>query len=98
MELTWQKIKTYKQWVTLSEQKQKEEYDSWNAYEGEGQNILIEVSKHFKEKYKKQKDVVEISQGLYHGGMWIIDVSVKKGASSIIPKTFQGIPIMKFYK
>ena len=93
-----QKIKTYKQWVTLSEQKQKEEYDSWNVYEGEGENILIEVFKNFKENYTQKKGVEEVSCGLYHGGMWIIEVSVKKGAILRIPKNFQGIPIMKFHK
>jgi len=93
-----QRIKTYKHWSILSDREKDVEYNSWNVYEGEGQNILEEVIKHFKEKYKHHKDILEIDKGLYHGGLLIISATIRKSKKPRLPKSFEGFPVMKFYK
>jgi hypothetical protein len=42
-----QKVKTYRDWLKLSDQEREIEYFSWNVYESEGLNIAKEAVKRF---------------------------------------------------
>ena len=72
-------------------------YTSWNPYQGEGRQIVEPLARLFEKKYKRSADVVSVSQGVYHGGDWIIGVTVRVGYKSKFPETFYGIRVMKFY-
>jgi len=88
---------TFKQWLKLSPEEQKKIYESWDKYKGEGEEIIKEVCKLFKEKFKRYRDVVNVSYGVYHGGDWIISVSLRVGHNVKVPDTFYGIRVVKLY-
>jgi hypothetical protein len=85
-----QKVKTHRDWLKLSDQERETEYFSWNVYESEGLNIVKEAVKRFMKKYKERKNILKVGAGIYHGGIWTIDVTFEKNKRHYLPKSFEG--------
>ena len=88
----------YKQWLVLSATEQKALMRSWNPYEGDGSDILREAFSCFKKEFGKPEGVINTHCGLYHGGILIIGVTVRKGSHVHVPKSFGGFPVVKMVK
>ena len=88
---------SFRKWLTLSPQERRSIYDSWNRYRGEGKDILKCTYRSFKKELARSKDIVNISYGLYHGGDWVISVTVRVGHSLKISEQYLGFRIIKLY-
>lgn len=92
------KENNYKKWIVMSDAQREETMRKWNPYEGDGSEIVKLVEKKFKEEHGKDSRILNISAGLYHGGMYIIGVTIKKSVEVNIPLKFLGFTVMKFWK
>ena len=88
----------YTKWLALSDDERQVIMRSWNPYEGDGMDILKEVFAHFQKQFGKPKGVVNTHCGLYHGGVLIIGVTIRKGSHVHLPNVFEGFPIIKMVK
>ena len=86
---------SYDQWLSLSEEERASVLASWNPYEGDGHQILEEACERFRLQVANHEGVQSVHCGLYHGGVYIIGVSVWKGARLRLPKQFEGFPVVK---
>lgn len=93
-----QRIMSYDEWCGLSDEDRRKEYLNWNAYIQEGLDILKKTITALKNKYKDKQGIIEITNGLYHGGLWVINITLSKDKRIKVPKTFMGFPIMKSYR
>jgi len=89
---------SYKEWLALSDAERKAVTHSWNPYEGDGAGIVREAFARFQEDFGKPEGVVNMHCGLYHGGVLIIGVTVKKGSHVRVPRSFEGFPVVKMVK
>lgn len=90
-----QKVKSYSEWKSLPKDAQEQEYKSWDVYKGEGQDIILAAIKEMEAMYKKENPGLKISKGIYHGGILVIDIVVKKNSKIRLPRFFNGFPVMK---
>jgi hypothetical protein len=88
----------YENWLSMSDEERNQIIRSWNPYEGDGHEILEKAFERFKESFGKPKGVLHLHCGLYHGGMFIIGVTVSKGSRVQVPKSFEGFPVIKMVK
>ena len=88
---------SFQEWLALGEEERKLIYDSWDRYRGDGEGIVAEACRLFKEVFKKHKDIVNISYGLYHGGDWIISITLRVGYDLKIPDEYLGFGVVKLY-
>jgi hypothetical protein len=95
--LIMQRIKKYEDWCLLSDEDKKKEYVNWDTYAQEGLNLLELAIEEVKKKYNGNKAISEISGGLYHGGLWVINIRLKNKKQDKLPKYFRGFPIMESY-
>jgi hypothetical protein len=66
---------TFAEWLSLSDAERANTASGWNAYGGEGREILIEVTEDFRAKYGNIPGVEITGFGVYHGGSWVITVT-----------------------
>jgi len=90
--------KSYEYWENLTDKERERIIKTWNPYQGDGAQIIYGVLKSFKEKYENKEGIKEIDSGIYHGGIYMIIATVKKGAQVRLPKSYKGIMVMKFYE
>jgi len=88
---------TFEKWIKLSPEDQRLIYEAWDRYKGEGEGIVLEACKLFKEAFKEYKEIVNVNHGVYHGGDWVISVSLRVGHNIRIPDMFYGIKVIKLY-
>lgn len=93
-----QRIKDYKIWSNLSEEEKQAEILNWNVYLGEGKDILHASIKELYGKYKSNNGIIKITNGIYHGGIWVICITIKRGRKIKIPSEYNGFLIMKSYE
>lgn len=86
---------TYEAWLHLADEERQHIVRSWDPYAGEGQELLREAGERFREAYGQQVGVRDIHWGLFHGGTYIIGVSVEKGSRPQLPATFDGFPVVR---
>jgi hypothetical protein len=88
----------YREWLSLSEEERQAVVRAWNPYEGDGAELLKEAFSNFKQRYSTTEGVIEMQSGLYHGGILIIGVAVKKGYRVRLPRVFEGFPVVKMVR
>ena len=93
-----QKIFDLKSWRDLSDKEKEAELMIWDVYAGEGKDILAAIIKELKCVYEQEKGIISIFDGLYHGGILVICVDLKKGSKVEIPSKYQGFHVMKSYQ
>ena len=93
-----QKITDYQKWVGLAEREKEKELFNWNIYAGEGKDILYAAIRNLHSRYKNEKEVIKITDGVYHGGIWVICIIIKKGSKVKIPSKYEGFLIMKSHE
>jgi hypothetical protein len=69
------RIPTFAEWLALSDAERRNEASRWNAYAGEGHEIVTEVTEDFRVKYGAIPGVDVTGLGIYHGGDWVIGVT-----------------------
>jgi len=90
---------TPEQWFSLSEKKRKSIYSSWDIYKGDGIGILKAVLERFRRDYVNKNGIININSGLYHGGDWIISVTIEWNYKDEVklPNDYYGFTVQKFY-
>lgn len=91
-------LSKYDEWLSLSDENRIKIMRSWNPYEKEGGEFAKIACERFKETVKDIEEIEDISFGIYHGGLWIISVAVKKGTKIKVPEFFEGFPILVFHR
>lgn len=97
MNVTKRNIPSFQAWLKLSDKERARIQHSWNPYAGEGEPIVKAAYRRFKKKFGGSRDMANISYGVYHGGDWVISVTLKVGYRVAIPKMFLGIWVVKLY-
>jgi hypothetical protein len=69
------RIPTFAEQLALSDAERRNEASRWNAYAGEGHEIVAEVTEDFRVKYGTIPGVDVTGLGIYHGGDWVIGVT-----------------------
>ena len=88
----------YSRWLEMSEENREKLKRSWNPYEGQGSDMLKYAFERFKREFPIRGDIQSLHCGVYHGGIHVIGVTVKKGSRVRIPKKFEGFPVLKVEK
>ena len=88
---------SFQDWLKLTDKERARVQRSWNPYAGEGEPIVRAAHRQFKKKFGGSRDITNISYGVYHGGDWVISVTLKVGYRVAIPKMFLGIWVVKLY-
>ena len=66
---------SFTKWLKLSNLERAEIMSKWNVYEGDGEEIVLNVIREFKKKYGIiEKVKIHDHGGIYHGGVWVISV------------------------
>src|SRR5687767_6813139 len=86
---------TFEQWLALPESERARLIQTWNPYEGEGQDILSRVCDRFAQQFAGQPGVEDVHCGVYHGGTYVVGVTVRKGSRVRVPRSFEGFPVVK---
>jgi hypothetical protein len=68
-------IPTFAEWLSLSDAERRHETERWNAYGGEGGEIVAAITEDVRAKYGKIPGVEVTGFGVYHGGSWVIAVT-----------------------
>ena len=68
-------VPTWLEWLALTDPERREIQSRWNAYGGEGHELVSAVAADFKAKYGDLPGVVVNGPGVYHGGDWVIGVT-----------------------
>ena len=66
---------TFEEWLRLSDEQRREVASKWNPYAGEGDDIVAAAAERFRQRFASSSGV-EVRHGVYHGGEWIIGVTV----------------------
>lgn len=90
---------TPQEWFNLSDDKRALISSKWNVYKGEGLEIIKAVYGRFEHEFQDNRDIKNINFGVYHGGNWVIGVTVKwSGKDKIrLPDTYYGFVIQTLY-
>jgi len=90
---------TPQQWFDLSDEKKALISSEWNVYKGDGSEIIKAVHSRFEREFRNNSDIKTINFGVYHGGNWVIGVTVKwSGKDRIkLPKVYYGFVIQILY-
>jgi hypothetical protein len=67
-------VPSFERWLTLSDSERAAIQSGWNAYAGEGGEIVSKASDDFRAKYGRLPGVAVDGPGVYHGGSWVISV------------------------
>jgi len=88
------KVPEWSNWLKMTENERVECQHTWNAYKGEGQDIIEKVLSKFKEEYGNIPRLEILGKGIYHGGTWVISVKYPFIFDKRkIPKSFLGVDI-----
>ncbi|MDD5018795.1 MAG: hypothetical protein PHS61_00015 [Candidatus Omnitrophica bacterium] len=86
-------------WFELSGKERKSIMSHWNVYNGDGEDIIKKVVVLFKNEFKGNKYIRNIGYAIYHGGDWIIDITLswKYKEKIILPSHYYGFAVHMFY-
>ena len=62
-------------WIELPEDERTRRMAAFNAYVGEGAELVSQISARLREQLKHLREVAVDDGGIYHGGSWTIGVS-----------------------
>lgn len=90
---------TPQEWFDLSDEKRALISSEWNVYKSDGLEIIKAVHSRFKREFQNIRDIKNINFGVYHGGNWVIGVTVKwSGKDKIrLPNMYHGFVIQILY-
>jgi hypothetical protein len=88
---------TFKEWLSLDDEKRKKIQESWQTNKGEGHYIAKEAAKLFEDKYGGLENISKIRQGICHGGDWVIGAILRVGHSLELPDEFLGFKVRKTF-
>ncbi len=89
---------TFDEWLRISDEQRREVVAKWNSYGGEGDEIVAASAELFRTQLGPNGDV-EVRHGVYHGGEWIIGVTVPFVFDKRrIPDSFLSITVRRFTK
>jgi len=63
------------EWLALSEDERARRLAAFDAYAGEGEDLLEQIADRFREEFGRLPDVAIDGPGIYHGGSWVIGVT-----------------------
>lgn len=63
------------EWIALSEDERIRRLAAFNAYAGEGEELVKRITDRFREEFGRLPDVTIDGPGIYHGGSWTIGVT-----------------------
>ncbi len=86
-------------WFDLSSEEKKTIMSRWNVYRGDGEDIIKKVLVLFKNEFKRSKYIRNIGYSIYHGGDWIIDITLpwKHKRKIKLPGHYHGFAVHVFY-
>jgi hypothetical protein len=85
---------TFEDWRQLSDEERRDVAATWNPYAGEGNEIVAAAAERLRSKLTGD---IEVHHGVYHGGDWIIRVTVPFVFDRrSLPESFLGIRVMHF--
>jgi hypothetical protein len=67
---------SFDEWLALSERERRDMQSRWNAYGGQGHDLVAAVTADFRSKYGHLPQLQINGPGVYHGGYWVIGVAV----------------------
>jgi hypothetical protein len=71
---TSRQVPTFEEWLVLPDSERAQIQASWNAYGGEGEEIVTKAADNFREKFGHLPGISVSGPGVYHGGSWVIAV------------------------
>jgi hypothetical protein len=86
-------------WFLIPDIKRKAIMSKWNVYRGDGSEIIKAVYERFKKEYGENKNINDIRFGIYHGGSWVISVTIKWSSRNKVKlsKAYHGFIVQIFY-
>jgi hypothetical protein len=65
-------VPTFEEWLALTESERAQIQAGWNAYGGEGAEIVARAADDFRAKFGHLPGLSVSGPGVYHGGSWVI--------------------------
>lgn len=87
----------FKKWLSLPEKEKKRVIRSLDVYSGQGTHLVHQIYKKFKKEYSNLSDVIDVDCGIYHGGNYIIGVTLYATSRLKLPSHYEGVTIQLFY-
>jgi hypothetical protein len=72
--VTSRQLPTFEEWLALPDSERAQIQASWNAYGGEGGEIVTKAADDFRAKFGHLPGISISGPGVYHGGSWVIAV------------------------
>lgn len=90
---------TLEYWLKNSDKERRIISSKWDVYKNDGAEIIRVVCDKFKEEYAGNKYIKDIHSGVYHGGDWVIGVTIQwRGRNKIkLPKIYKGFAVQISY-
>jgi hypothetical protein len=83
---------THEEWKALSADQRRELIQRWDAYLGEGADVVEGVANELRQQLKDNPNVEDVLAGVDHGGTWTIAVFFRKNQGRQFPQMYQGFP------
>jgi len=81
-------------WLELTEDERTSRVAAFNAYAGEGGELVKQIADRLREKLRHFRDVTVDGGGIYHGGSWAIGVSYPFVFDRrLIPERYLGVDV-----